>query len=563
MTSSTADLDTAAAVLEFARARGRPPPRPRRPNKLQAAVTWAGMHSVDSLDQAATVWDHGETGMPVAGPGAPLVAEFSVTEFAAAIGLPTEAGKAYLGEAVELRYRLRRIWARVTNGDLPAWRARRVARETIAPVGGGRRLRRPARRPRRAQGPPRPARPARRRSHRPVHARGGRPPPPPSRRRPLLHHRHPPTLAAGHQHRVRGARPRRRPRPRRRRHRRRPGAARTSGPPPPSTCAAPPRSATSPAASSPSTSTPTDTDWARRFRGRRTRRRPSRDRGRRAEAGRTERDLEARRSGSRVRWCCTCTSPRPRSPPAPLVGEFGRVENTRGPVHAEQIRQWCGNPDAQITVQPVIDLNEHIDVEAYEIRGRLREQTVLTHPTCVFPWCTRPARALEPDEHDADCDHRVALRGGPAHLLLQHRPVVPAPSPGQDPRPLDLHRPRPRHLRVDQPARLPVPARSPRHPRRVPRPAPAPAGPLHPPPAAGPRHPPAGSRHPASRPLTPPPRTPPDHHRRGPRHVRARTGPGHDRRTANSLAHQVSPSTPSTTTRPANLSSRRTGSRQP
>ena len=94
-------------------------------------------------------------------------------------------------------------------------------------------------------------------------------------------------------------------------------------------------------------------------------------------------------------------------PGAPLDGEFGRVENTRGPVHAEQIRQWCGNPDAQITVKPVIDLNEHIDVEAYEIRGRLREQTLLTHPTCVFAWCTRPARAREPDEHDADCDHRI------------------------------------------------------------------------------------------------------------------------------------------------------------
>ena len=35
------------------------------------------------------------------------------------------------------------------------------------------------------------------------------------------------------------------------------------------------------------------------------------------------------------------------APGAPLVGEFGRVENTRGPAHAEQIRQWCGNPDAQ------------------------------------------------------------------------------------------------------------------------------------------------------------------------------------------------------------------------
>ena len=94
-------------------------------------------------------------------------------------------------------------------------------------------------------------------------------------------------------------------------------------------------------------------------------------------------------------------------PGAPLDGEFGGWRTPEGPVHAEQIRQWCGNPDAQITVNPVIDLNEHIDVEAYEIRGRLREQTILVHPTCVFPWCTRPARALEPDEHDADCDHRV------------------------------------------------------------------------------------------------------------------------------------------------------------
>ena len=123
--------------------------------------------------------------------------------------------------------------------------------------------------------------------------------------------------------------------------------------------------------------------------------------------GRTERDLEARRRKPRQVVLYVHLSDAAVTPGAPLAGEFGRVENTRGPVHAEQIRQWCGNPDAQVTVQPVIDLNEHIDVEAYEIRGRLREQTILTHPTCVFPWCTRPARALEPDEHDADCDHRV------------------------------------------------------------------------------------------------------------------------------------------------------------
>ncbi|HEV7875317.1 MAG TPA: HNH endonuclease, partial [Nocardioides sp.] len=133
MATSATDLDTAAAVLEFARAETAAADAAES-HKLQAAVAWAAMHSVDSLDQAATVWDrhYGETGLPVAGPGAPLVGEFCVAEFAAAIGLPTEAGKDYLGQAVELRYRLPKVWARVVKGDLPAWRARRVARATIA-----------------------------------------------------------------------------------------------------------------------------------------------------------------------------------------------------------------------------------------------------------------------------------------------------------------------------------------------------------------------------------------------------------------------------------------------
>ena len=45
--------------------------------------------------------------------------------------MPTEAGKAYLGEAVELRYRLAGLWARVVAGDLVAWKARKIAKATI------------------------------------------------------------------------------------------------------------------------------------------------------------------------------------------------------------------------------------------------------------------------------------------------------------------------------------------------------------------------------------------------------------------------------------------------
>ena len=69
--------------------------------------------------------------MPLAGEGAPLVAEFAVTEFAAAIGLSTDAGKRYVGHALELRYRLPRVWARVQAGDLRPWLARRIAEKTL------------------------------------------------------------------------------------------------------------------------------------------------------------------------------------------------------------------------------------------------------------------------------------------------------------------------------------------------------------------------------------------------------------------------------------------------
>ena len=69
--------------------------------------------------------------MPVAGEGAPLVAEFAVTEFAAAIGVSTDAGKRYVGHALELRHRLPRVWRRVVQGDLRAWLARRIADQTL------------------------------------------------------------------------------------------------------------------------------------------------------------------------------------------------------------------------------------------------------------------------------------------------------------------------------------------------------------------------------------------------------------------------------------------------
>ena len=173
-----------------------------------------------------------------------------------------------------------------------------------------------------------------------------------------------------------------------------------------------------------------------------------------------------RRAGhrSRGRWCSTCTSPRQRSPaPATASSWLGwRTSAKWSP--PTRSSTWCANPDAQVVVKPVIDLNEHIHVEGYEVPARLREQTVLRDHTCVFPWCTRSARK-------ADADHVIPYAEGGTTSQRQHRALVSTAPSTQDPFLLDLHDARTRLVPVVEPARLPVPPRPPRHPRCQSRPA--------------------------------------------------------------------------------------------
>ncbi len=124
------DTDTRGGVLAAARA-SRRAELVATAEQLRWAAEWAAMHSVDSLDEAAAAEVFGETVVPVAGPGAPLVGEFCVAELAAALGMPADHGRWLLGEALELKHRLPRLWGRVMRLDLPAWRARRIARTTM------------------------------------------------------------------------------------------------------------------------------------------------------------------------------------------------------------------------------------------------------------------------------------------------------------------------------------------------------------------------------------------------------------------------------------------------
>ncbi len=146
----------------------------------------------------------------------------------------------------------------------------------------------------------------------------------------------------------------------------------------------------------------------------------------------------------------------------------GRVENTRSLVTAEQIRAWCGHPDAQVVVKPVMDLADHVHVEAYEVPDRIAEAVALRDLTCVFPWCTRPARRLPPRGASLRLRPRRPAQGGRgptctcatsrpcADDITGSRPTAAGPTPCSNPAPTSGR----------QPAPLPVPPRPHRHPRR-------------------------------------------------------------------------------------------------
>jgi Domain of unknown function (DUF222) len=108
---------------------------------LALAAHWADLHAVlpgADVDAAGFRLD-GFTSRGVggaerlgwlAGDGTPQVAEFAPGELAAALGISSHAGSLLVGDALELRHRLPRLWARVQAGQLQAWRARQIAAHT-------------------------------------------------------------------------------------------------------------------------------------------------------------------------------------------------------------------------------------------------------------------------------------------------------------------------------------------------------------------------------------------------------------------------------------------------
>ena len=334
------------------------------------------MHSIESLVGPVDEWH--ESCLPLGGEGCPEVAEFAVTEFAAALGRSTESGRRYLSHAVEGHYRLR--------GLLGPARGRRAAgvaagvhrRPHHVPATGGRGVRGRHGRPVRAHHRPGPAGPVDRGSQSPVRPRGHRGRTASRRGGRALRHR-PGQVGVDGRVRVDGDLD--------------------------LADALDLEAAIAADAHHQLLLGSTESLDVRRAiaAGNLARHQPTLDLDRHRPRHRARTASSARAAS--VRWCSTCTSPKPRWLGA---GGLARVQETRGPVTAAQVREWCAQPDAQITVQPVLDLAEHLHITAYEASARLKLQTQLRDVICAFAFCFRPAE-------DCDCEHRVPHegRGGP------------------------------------------------------------------------------------------------------------------------------------------------------
>ncbi|WP_416956504.1 DUF222 domain-containing protein [Nocardioides sp. T5] len=99
-----------------------------------------------------------------------------------------------------------------------------------------------------------------------------------------------------------------------------------------------------------------------------------------------------------------------------VFGPTGRLEERQRLVLLDQIKAWCADSRTKVTIKPVIDLNTQLHTDAYQVPERIREQVVLRDKTCVFPWCTRPARRCDVDHvipHDPDAEAEGRPQPGP------------------------------------------------------------------------------------------------------------------------------------------------------
>ncbi|WP_457186614.1 HNH endonuclease signature motif containing protein [Nocardioides sp. P5_E3] len=361
------------------------------------AARWADLHPPESIHDAAAFTVPGcEHEEPIAGEGAPLVAEFCLAELGTVLGVSTVAAKRLVGHALELRHRLPRLWAQVHTGRVPAWRARSVAEVTIHTTPS---LTREAAAFVDAQ----------------VAAVAGRigpaqldrlvaeaikrydlaevdPTQDPEDGHLFVDPRH----ATIHDDDVHFA-----------------GTMRLEAELDIADALDLDRAIAHGAASLKALGSDASLDARRSAAlGDLARTQTALDL---AGAGADPRRLPAAREVVlHAHFDATLDDL------ATVFGPTGRMEEGQRLVLLDQVRDWCADSRTKVTVKPVIDLNAQLSTPAYEVPDRIREQVILRDRTCVFPWCTRPARGCDidhVDEYDHHAEAEARPQPGPTQTL--------------------------------------------------------------------------------------------------------------------------------------------------
>jgi hypothetical protein len=368
--------------------------------QLTLAAAWADLHPPESIHDAASFTVPGcEHEEPIAGEGAPLVAEFCVAELGTTLGISTTAAKKLIGHALELRHRLPRLWAQVHAGQVPAWRARAVADTTI-------------------HSSPALTREAAGFVDAQVAAVAGR-------------------IGSAQLDRLVAETIRRYDL----------ATADPASDPEDGYLHVDPRHVT------------VDTDDVHYAGTLRIEAevdiadaldldRAVAHHAATQKALGSELPLDARRAKAlgdlartqtaldllggepgQDRVSADAETDEPRLPAARQVvihahfdasfsgdttvfGPTGRMENGQRLVLLEQIQSWCADTRTEVTIKPVIDLNTELTAQVYKVPADIREQVQLRDRACVFPGCTRPARRCDVD-HIVEYDHDAEAEGRP------------------------------------------------------------------------------------------------------------------------------------------------------
>jgi hypothetical protein len=400
-----ADDLTAAQVLSAIRER-KATEEQAAADQLVLAAAWADLHPPESIHDAAAFAVPGcEHEEPIAGEGAPLVAEFCVAELGGVLGISSTAAKKLIGHALELRHRLPRLWGQVHAGAVPAWRARVVAEVTI-------------------HSSPALTREAAGFVDSQVAAVAGRvgsaqldrlvaeaikrydlatsdPTADPEDGYLSVDPRH----VTVHDQDVHYA-----------------GTMRIEAEVDIADAVDLDRALAHHAATQKALGSGLSLD-ARRAKAL-------------GDLARTQTALDLlstdcglEEDGFEARSARTSTTeggdlPVARkvvihahfdaslSGDATVFGPTGRMEHGQRLILLEQVRAWCADSRTKVTIKPVIDLNAQLTAQGYKIPARIRQQVQLRDRTCVFPGCTRPARGCDVD-HIIEYDHDAEAEGRP------------------------------------------------------------------------------------------------------------------------------------------------------